>query len=312
MMNLFLFIWKIKSMKPLKTSKIPRPASTIILVRQHQDALQVYLIRRSIDSSFFPGFYVFPGGGVDAEDRGVEKWQGHIDLTPDAVLKRFKGGMSIEDAMAFGISAIRETFEEAGVMFMEEDIGSQTLQKIHQRRLIRDLGKGWLWEWVFTESQTLSLSRLARWSHWITPELFKSHFDTRFFIARMPSHQDCCPDNHEMTDDLWITPEEGLAMNHRGDIALSPPTVVTLHELLPYTTLNALKKELYTHAWGTARRPRLVPLSEGAVILQPWDPLIDQDTQDIIKDLDLSIIPVGESFSRLWLHNGLWRPIRGC
>jgi 8-oxo-dGTP pyrophosphatase MutT (NUDIX family) len=293
-----------------KDPKIPRPASTIILVREYEGSLQIYLLQRSHKSTFFPGFYVFPGGVVDVEDRDVEIWQNHVDLGDADISLRFNGRLSKGDALAFGVSAIRETFEEAGVMLAKGDSGRQAFQRIIQKRNSHELVKGWLREWATAENIILSLSQLSRWAHWITPERFKSRFDTRFFMAHLPFEQECSPDARETTHGIWLTPEAGLTGNQQGEIPLSPPTIVTLHELLPYSTMKELKKALITRLWGEARLPRLIPLHEGAIILQPWDPMLHEDPQHIIDNADLSIAPVGEPFSRLWLHNGLWRPIR--
>jgi len=94
---------------------VPVRASTLILVRGEGEKFEVYLLRRSDQSGFMPGNYVFPGGVVDPEDRNIDFWQGHIDLDRAQVMTRFGRGLNIEDAMDYGIAAIRETFEEAGV-----------------------------------------------------------------------------------------------------------------------------------------------------------------------------------------------------
>ncbi len=295
--------------KEKKVPKIPRPASTIILVREYEGSLQIYLLKRSRKSAFFPGFYVFPGGGVDVEDRDVVFWINHVDLGWDDIAHRFNGGLSKEDALAFSVSAVRETFEEAGIMLAKEDFDRGAFQRIIQKRNAHDLEQGWLREWVIAENRGLCLSLLSRWAHWITPEGFKGRFDTRFFLARLPFGQECMPDTRETTHGIWLTPETGLAGNQRGEIPLSPPTIVTLHELLSYSTMKELEKALITRHWGEARLPRLIPLHEGAVILQPWDPMLQEETPHIVDKIDLSIVPIGEPFSRLLLHNGLWRPI---
>ena len=98
------------------TPKIPRPASTVILVREDQGEFQVYLLQRSEKSGFFPGNYVFPGGAVQSEDRDPLFLEGHLDLTLDEISQRLGNGITAEDVLAYGISAIRETFEEAGAL----------------------------------------------------------------------------------------------------------------------------------------------------------------------------------------------------
>ena len=221
------------------------------------------------------------------------------------------GGLKQEEALAYAVSAIRETFEEAGVLLADhKDPIREGLQGLSERRMGEGLPKGWFREWLESEGWPLTFSRLARWAHWITPRLMRSHFDTRFFAAFMPPDQACLPDDRETVHGIWISPEKGLKENHRGEILLSPPTLVTLHELLVYKDLSDLKKEVKTRLWGDARFPRLVPLTEGALILQPWDSMRYGEVKVDTKGLEKMILPTGAPFSRLWLHEGVWRPVR--
>jgi hypothetical protein len=138
----------------------------------------------------------------------------------------------------------------------------------------------------------------------------RSHFDTRFFVAFIPQDQECLPDGRETVHGVWISPEKGLNENHRGEILLSPPTLVTLHELLAYKDLSELEKALKTRPWGEARFPCLVPLPDGALILQPWDPMRYGEVKVDAGELEKMLLPVGDPFSRLWLHKGVWRPVK--
>ena len=277
------------------TLKTPRPASTVIMARENEGELQIYLLKRSSQSNFMPGYYVFPGGTVDNEDKDPALWKGQVDE---------------EEDVAYGVSAIRETFEEAGVFLAfrnEQTTGD--LERICDGRIANGLPKGWLRELVMSEGWILAFSRLKRWAHWITPALMPRRFDTRFFLVFMPQDQECIPDKMETTHGIWVSPKNGLAGNLRGEIPLSPPTVVTLHELLSYLNLQDLKKEAESRQWGKPLRPRLIPLPQGAIILEPWDPMIDQEVEIDPKGLENTILPVGKPFSRLWHHEGLWRPV---
>lgn len=290
-----------------------RPASTVILVREHEGEVQVYLLKRSAQSGFFPGNYVFPGGTVDSEDRMPDLWEGHADIAPDEISKRLGNGISLNDILAYCVTAIRETFEEAGALLCHPG-GNEPrvcIESLCDRRLLEGLQRGWFWKVVVSEGWVLGLSILARWAHWFTPELMRHHFETRFFVALMPEDQTCSPDSREMTDGIWLNPKKALHMNLEGKIPLSPPTIVTLHELMPYENLEKLKGELETRHWGNPRLPRLVPVSKGAVILQPWDPQRNEKSIEIDTDeLEGAVLPVGEPFSRLWLKDGIWRPVR--
>jgi hypothetical protein len=221
------------------------------------------------------------------------------------------GGLTATETLAYGIAAIRETFEEAGVFLaLKRDKNSEDLKWICKMRLSGDLLKGWFLKFVASEGWILALSVLSRWSHWITPELMKRRYDTRFFVASLPPGQHCQPDARETTHGIWISPEKGLAGNLAGEIPLSPPTLITLHQLLKYPTLKDLEKEAKIRRWGKVFLPRLVQLDQGMVIVEPWDTQYLQKEIDIdSNELETSILPVGKSFSRIWYHNGIWRPV---
>lgn len=289
---------------------VPARASTVILIRDTNGQLQVYLLKRSSQSGFMPGNYVFSGGVVDPEDRNVDFWQGHIDLDRDQVIKRFGGGLNNADVVSHGIAAIRETFEEAGVLLARQNGGTgRDLDNLRDRRLVGSLRKTWLRELVASGEWTLRFSDLACWSHWITPKIRSKRYDTRFFAAFMPEGQECRPDNRETTHGIWVTPEKALRGNLKGEIPLSPPALTTLHELLGYSDIGGLKEETKTRPWGETRMPRLVPMTGGALLLLPWDPYYhDEEIEVEINGLGKRAAPLGKPFSRLWLSEGVWRP----
>jgi hypothetical protein len=106
---------------------------------------------------------------------------------------------------------------------------------------------------------------------------------------------------------LKRSPQSGFMA---GEIPLSSPTLVTLHELLTYPNVNNLPTENHRRPWGQTRLPRLVPLPQGAVIVQPWDPMYNQEKIRLDPaGLPAMILPVGESLSRIWCDNGIWKPI---
>jgi len=258
------------------------------------------------------GNYVFPGGTLDPEDRDINLFENHSDLDLKAIATRFGGNLPAEKALAFCVAAIRETLEEAGV-FLAHNAGGldEKMEQVGRLRLTAHLTRDWFAKLVTGSGWRLTLTALSRWSHWITPELMKRRFDTRFFLADMPTGQYCQPDSRETVQGLWISPEEGLAGNLDGTTPLSPPTLVTLHELLNYRSLKDLQAESRRRPWGQALIPRLVPLAQGAVIVEPWDPQYRE--KEICIDLDhlpTSILPVGQAFSRIWYDGRLWRPVK--
>ena len=297
----------------MSTKKInpadPRHSSTVILIRDHNQGLRIYLLRRSGGAGFFPGYYVFPGGVLDAEDKDPDFWMNHVDMDSDEISRNFGGDISGEEALGYCIAGIRETFEEAGVLIAANRDRSIP-EAACESRLANGLSKGWLRELVVSEGWRPSLGSLSRWAHWITPKRMKYRFVTRFFLAIPPPEQSCMPDRKEMDAGIWIGPEEALACNLEGKIPLSPPTIVTIHELLSYPDTESLKAQWNTRPWGEPRLPCLVPSQNGPVILQPWDPQIHEDADIDTRGFEDLILAPGEPFSRLYLHEGAWKPVR--
>jgi 8-oxo-dGTP pyrophosphatase MutT (NUDIX family) len=287
----------------------PKPAATVILIRDDDGELQTYLLRRSRRSSFFPGYYVFPGGAVDQGDKDSEFWLNHSDMNMEELTKRFGGDISGEDILAHCVAGIRETFEEAGAL-IAGDGKDAILADVNENRLTKGLQKGWLRDLVISKKWTLNFRSLSRWAHWITPKRMKVHFDTRFFLATLPEGQRCMPDLKEIEKGIWITPKQALASNLRGEIPLSPPTVVTIQELSDYPDIESLKSQWETRPWGETRYPRLLSSESGSVILQPWDPQVDRESNIDTKGFEALVLPPGEPFSRLYLHEGIWKPVR--
>jgi len=288
-----------------------RPASTVILVRQKNQGFEVYLLKRSTKAGFMGGLYVFPGGVVDTEDKELDFWGPRIDILPDQMENQVGGkGLSIEETLGFSIAAIRETLEEAGVFIASQrDKARKEMTDICTFRLKKDLPKSWFKTRMMAEDWILSVASLGRWSHWITPELMKKRFDTRFFIVFMPEDQTCATDNMETTHGIWLTPQEALEQNLESRVPLSPPTVVTLTQMLKFNTFSDLKQEIQTRFWGDSISPRLVTTSKGPVILEPWDPMFNREGEIDTLDLEKKVLPPGSWFSRIWCDNGIWKPV---
>ena len=284
----------------LGESTQPKPAATLILARQHDSELQVYLLKRNVNSRFMAGKYVFPGGVLEPHDVDVDYWMAHVDLELTEVDEHLGNGLPRSLALAYGIAAIRETFEESGIM-----LAGQSSPAINQgpHKSFPEL--------VESAGHTLKLSALSRWSHWVSPEQMHRRYDTRFFWAAKPAGQSCRPDLEEVVHGCWISPRKGLVANLRGEIPLSPPTLVTLHELLAYRDLDDLKKRTKERQWGELRLPRMVITKAATLIVEPWDHQYDQDhiTFDA-EALPKAVLPVGKPFSRLWQCDGIWKPVK--
>lgn len=301
----------------MPTTNPPLPLSrsaTLILVRQHAGELQAFLLRRSPTSGFMPGLFVFPGGRVDAADCDEVFWGDHQDLAREVISERLGKGLAFPETLCYAVAAVRETLEEAGVFFASKSGATDAdLKRACERRLAESQQHGWFRTLAETEGWMLTASALAPWSHWITPLGMPRRFDTRFFVAVLPEGQDGRPDLRETTEGLWVSPQQALAGNLAGRIPLSPPTLVTLHELLNFPTLDALNRRLEGRGWGEPIFPRLVAMGKGAgsIIVEPWDPMYGrEDLRVDAGNLPGSLLPAEAPFSRLWNDEGVWKPVR--
>lgn len=288
----------------------PEAAATIILARQHAGELEVYLLKRHGRARFMPGMFVFPGGRLDPADRDGALWARGLDLEPEILAGRLGGDLSVEEAVAFGVAAVRETFEEAGVLLVRGAADGTERARLDGLRRSGNLPEGWLAHEAVVHGWTLSLSALGRWSRWLTPTGMKQRYDTVFFLARMVSGQECSPDGRETEQGLWVSPSQGLEKNLAGEVPLSPPILVTLQELLRYPTFEALEAEFCSPRRGETFAPRMVTAEQGPVIVEPWDPEFGQEEIPFPpRGLEAKVLPAGAPFSRIWFNGTLWRPI---
>jgi 8-oxo-dGTP pyrophosphatase MutT (NUDIX family) len=289
-----------------------RPASTVILVREQGGAPAVYITQRSLKSGFMGGNYVFPGGKVDAGDEDTAFWARKGDISRAAVARRLHDPSEKLALLAFAVAAIRETWEEAGVLLADLESGGAglLLTSLLASRDERAPDGDWLRSHLVVKGGLLTYSALWPWSHWITPTAMKARFDTRFFIAFMPDGQTCHPDSYETVEGRWMTPRHALEANEQGRVNLSPPTLVTLHNLLAYETFSALKAALPRPGWGPVLMPKMLVPKVGPMIIQTWDPdYADPEKTLPAVEADLQRLPVGAPFSRLWNDKGTWRPV---
>ena len=290
---------------------IPKPAATVVLARDQENGLQVLLLQRSAASRFMAGNYVFPGGLLENADYMVDWWQSHVDLEPDEILRRFGGNMAHSQVVASAIAAIRETFEEAGVLFARRPTSpAGMLRTVRGRRLTIESPPDWLQRLAQKDGWILQLSQLFGWSRWITPEQMRYRYDTRIFIARMPEDQIAAPDMRETVHATWVRPEEALRKNLSAQIPLGPPTLITLHEMLACESFERLKQAAEKRRRDTPLKPRLITDGKEKMILEPWDPEYhrSQVRFDVTK-LRARIATVGAPFSRLWFSDGVWKPV---
>ena len=221
----------------------PRPAATIVLLREAEAGMEVLLMRRSRSAGFVPGAYVFPGGRVDGADAmpvAIRKLDG---LTPDEAAGRLGLADGEPPAIAYYLAALREAFEETGILVGLRSDGSAPPTAAEDSMIdsIRDdLMEGRI---SFAEAISLMQCRIdftavEYLAHWITPEPEPRRYDTRFFAAKVRADAMPIVDPREMTDALWVTPGEALRRADRGDLPMVFPTIRTLEQLAPFETAD--------------------------------------------------------------------------
>jgi 8-oxo-dGTP pyrophosphatase MutT (NUDIX family) len=211
---------------------VPRDAATVMLLRETGPAgLEVYMLRRQPSMAFAPGAFVFPGGSVDPRDADEQvAWTG-----PDAGEwgKIFDAPPAL--ARALVCAAVRETFEESGVLLAGESADSVVADTTSDdweadRNALLDRSVS-LAELLARRGLVLRADLLRPWSQWITPVIEPRRFDTRFFAAELPAGQRTRDVGGEASEVAWVRPADALSAGQRGEIRLFPPTAVTLSEL---------------------------------------------------------------------------------
>ena len=224
-----------------KSSVTARHASTVLLLRDSEPGVEVFMERRHIKSDFVGGAYVFPGGRVDPEDRVDEALcHGLTDRETSARLSLEEGGLT------FYVAAIRECFEEAGVLLAYDregrllDFSDRSVEE-HYEALRGELnaGKLSLLDIAAQEGLTLATDRISYWAHWITPEGQPRRYDTRFFVTRAPKNQTAGHDDHELTSSAWVTAREALEHARRKEWMIIFPTIRNLQKLAQFDTADA-------------------------------------------------------------------------
>ncbi|MBD5603826.1 MAG: NUDIX domain-containing protein [Candidatus Eremiobacteraeota bacterium] len=208
----------------------PRLAATVMLVRADAaEGVAVYMTRRSTRSPFVPDAYVFPGGAVDPEDREIAA---RGDLHGSA------GVVAPEIAAA----AIRELFEEAGILFVRERAGGAAVTGaalLAELRRERVAGARFD-ELLARHGLVPDASALLYYSNWITPVTEPRRFDTHFFVARAPVDQIAAADAVEVHDGTWIAPAEAMTRADRGEMTIIFPTYRHLERLSRFNDVDAL------------------------------------------------------------------------
>jgi 8-oxo-dGTP pyrophosphatase MutT (NUDIX family) len=221
------------------TAAAPRHAATVVLLRDAGNGMEAYLLRRQKTMAFAAGMYVFPGGSVDPRDESLpdSAWVG-----PHA--SEWAPILTADDALAKALvcAAVRETFEESGVVLAGSDadgvVADTTADDWETDRLAlldRSLS---LAAMLDRRGLVLRADLLRPWAHWITPEVEPRRYDTRFFVAALPQGQRTRDVGGEADRVTWARPSDALAAFERGELGMLPPTAFTLGELAAYDSVT--------------------------------------------------------------------------
>lgn len=256
-----------------------RNAATVILTRDGDQGMEIFLMRRHRAQSFMASAFVFPGGALDEDDADPDLTSSIAGLTAGEAAKNLQEvDVAPQTAFSLYMAAIRETFEEAGVLLAYNQDGSplqypdertagrlsQARRAVHKKELsLKELAK--------QENIRFAFDLLTPFAHWMTPDIEKKRFDTRFFLARIPAGQIPLHDAVEMTESRWMTPSEALAAHRQREIRLMPPTLRSLEDISGFNDTASLvrsvqKKRIYPIL------PQARKINEALHLLLPHDP----------------------------------------
>jgi len=213
----------------------PRPAATLLLLRDGSLGPEAFLLQRTRSAAFLAGAHVFPGGALDKGDRDprvLRRVGGLSDVQASARLGLDAGGL------AYWVAALRECFEEAGILLAEGEDGlpidGARVTALAPYRGLLHAGKVSFHEFLDKERLVLRAGALAYFGHWITAPGRSRRFDTRFFLAAAPADQEGAHDGTELIDSVWLRPQDAIDLEARGDLQLVFATKNTLADLVRF------------------------------------------------------------------------------
>jgi 8-oxo-dGTP pyrophosphatase MutT (NUDIX family) len=267
-----------------------RDAATVMLVRDAPD-LHVFMLRRNLNADFVGGAHVFPGGAVDPDDGLAEveaRAPGRSDVDASRLLGRPSGGLG------FWVAAIRESFEEAGVLLARRrgsagpiDLDDPEVAGRFARA--RDALNGRRLRFVdllADEDLVLDVTSLHLFSHWITPVGMPRRYDTWFFVAEAPEGHTYLHDNLETIESTWIRPTDAIERSSRGEVELIFPTFKNLEALTRFDTAAELVDYARTASAVGVTQPRIVRDASGTRLLLPGDAGYDHAIDPVEGSID--------------------------
>ena len=259
------------------TPVAPRRAATVMLLKDTDSTPVVHMLRRRASMAFAGGAYAYPGGGVDPRDDDRQiRWAG-----PTRAWWASRLGVDETTAQAIVCAAVRETYEEAGVLLAgptaDTVVGDTTGEEWEADRAAlvdRDLSFA---EFLERRGLVLRSDLLGAWTRWITPEFEPRRYDTWFFVAALPEGQRTRNASTEADRTVWIRPADARDGYDKGDLLMMPPTIATLRQLGAYATAA----EALAAAPGRDMTPVLAQARlEGGELVLSW-PGHDEFTKHI-------------------------------
>jgi 8-oxo-dGTP pyrophosphatase MutT (NUDIX family) len=249
----------------------------VLLVRDAPAGVEVLLLERHQASKMAPGAYAFPGGRVEAADAPGDAERLCRGLTRDAAAAMLGDVTPAEQAIGFWIAALREAFEETGLLLACDAAGTPVFpagpvaERLAAGRQRCRTDPAAFRAMLLEEGWTLATDRMAYWAHWITPEERPVRYDARFFVAAALAGATPVPDDHEVVAFRWSTAAGALAQHAAGAITVPMVTQRILGSIAGYPTVDAIL------AAGSGReirpvRPRIVTSEGKERILLPGDP----------------------------------------
>jgi 8-oxo-dGTP pyrophosphatase MutT (NUDIX family) len=252
---------------------IPRPAATVLTLRDGDNGYEILMLRRNLRSDFVGGAYVFPGGGVNETDVDTERVV--FGLSDEAASRRLeidRGGL------AYYVACLRELFEEAGLLIACYHDGVAVnfttiddVKRLAAHRRGVNAGEMDFLAMMQDEGLLLDLRGLEYVAHWITPVGPPRRYDTRFFVALAPVGQVATHDAGETVADLWIRPLEALAAHERGEFEMIFPTIRNLQAIAHFSSARDVLDYARSLEAIPCVEPQIVQRDGAIAILTPGD-----------------------------------------
>lgn len=241
-----------------------RPSSTVVLVRAASGDPEVFMVRRHAKSSFGEA-HAFPGGVVDPEDGAV------YDYCTGVSAHKADTNLGVKvDGLDYYSAAVRELFEESGVLLANPDDVAEGLDAA--RDALNEGSDNWA-DFVTRNELELHCDQIHYVSHWTTPPSQEKRYSTRFFVAAIPAGQEASHCGGELTDSCWMTAHDALAARRAGDITMHYPTIKTLESIERHKTLDDLMEWAASAVeWGiTSMVPIVIQRDGRSEIVLPGD-----------------------------------------